>query len=167
MGRYATTTSISLLLPNWLVSNTTSSDTYGTSVWSISADQAEAEVNAAIVARYDPSSWTSTGSPAIPPMVIKLTQDLACLYAVRAAMTQDSQIKNPNLDSWERAHDTLKQIQDGIMKLAYTDGSLVPTRSSSRIVSSHAGYAHIFALDNEKNWGVDSDQLDDISTERS
>lgn len=166
MSRYATSTSISLLLPNWLSGNTTTSDSYGKDVWSMSADQAEAEVNAALVARYDPSTWTSTGTPAIPPLVIKLTQDLACLYAVRAAMTQDSQIKNPNIDEWQRAKDTLDQIRDGLVKLAYTDGSLVPSRSSNRITSS-TNYAHIFALDSETNWDVDSDQIDDIDSERT
>jgi hypothetical protein len=166
MGRYATSTSISLLLPNWLSTNTTTGDTYGTNIWSLSSDQAEGEVNASLVARYDPSTWTSTGSPAIPPLVIKLTQDLACLYAVRAAMTQDTQIKNANWDSWERAHQTLQDIRDGLTKLTYTDGSLVPTRSTSKIISSTISYPHIFALDNERSWNVGANQIDDIKSER-
>lgn len=123
-------------------------------------------MNASLVARYDPSTWTSTGSPAIPPLVIKLTQDLACLYAVRAAMTQDTQIKNANWYSWERAHQTLDDVKNGITKLTYTDGSLVPTRSTSRILSSSNNYAHIFNKDNERNWNVSSKEIDDIKAER-
>src|ERR1041385_3180993 len=166
MGRYATSTSISLLLPNWLTGNTTTSDVYGTSIWRRSSDQAEAEVNASLVAGYDPSTWTSTGPPATPPLVIKLTQDLACLYAQRSAMTQDTQIKNANWDTWERAHQTLDDLKNGITKLTYTDGSLVPTRATSKIISSTQGYQHIFALDNERSWHVGSNQIDDIKAER-
>lgn len=167
MGRYATTTSISLLLPNWLSGNTTTSDTYGTAIWDQASVDAEGEVNSSLVARYDPSSWTTTGTPAIPPLVIKLTQDLACLYAVRAAITQDAQVKNMDLDKWERAHQTLAEIQSGDKKLAYTDGSLVPSRSGQRISSSTQNYAHIFGVDDEKRWGVDSQQIDDLESERS
>lgn len=163
MGLYATTTSISVLMPNFLVGNTTTSDAYGAAIWSKAAERGEAEVIASVVARYDPSTWTS-GS--IPPLVVKLSEDLACLYAMRSAMTQDSQIKNPNLADWESAYDTLTLIQQGIKKLNYTNGSLVPTRSSSRFLSSTQGYSPTFNLDDERAWGLDTVREDDISSGR-
>ncbi len=164
MGRYATSSSISLLLPNWLNGNTTSSDTYGADIWSTSADRAEGYVNAAIVARYDPSTWTSTGTPVIPPLVRKITEDLACLYAVRSAITQDASVKNANLAEWEKAEATLFEIRDGLIKLADTQGALVPTRSGTRFMSSTQGYNHIFGMDNERTWGsgdVEQNAIDD------
>ena len=167
MGRYATSTSISVLMPFFLSGNTTTSDATGTDVWSATADRVEGEVNSVLVPRYDPSTWTSTGSPAIPPLVRKLTEDLTCLYSIRAAMVQDSQIKNPNIAEWERARETLGLIRTGSLKLAYTDGSLVPTRSAGKVLSSSEGYAPTFEMDDEANWKVDQDRLDAVDSDRS
>lgn len=164
MGRYATSTSIPQLMPNFLVGNSSASDTAGVDIWSTACDRAEAEVNAAVVARYDPSTWTSG---AIPPLVVKLSQDLACLYAIKSAVTQDSQIKNANIADWEKASDSLGRIEAGQIKLAYTDGSLVPTRSSSRFLSSTMGFNHIFGMDKEKNWKSGDVEQDAIEAERS
>ena len=164
MGRYATSTSISLLLPNWLASNTTTSDTYGTDIWSAAADRAEGEVNSYLTARYDPSGWTTT---AIPPLVRKLSEDLACYYSQRGSSTQDSQIKNRNLEEWKQTMETLSLLRSGDLKLAFTDGSLVGGRTDARMVSNTESRAHIFALDDERSWDVDADTLDDIDTERA
>lgn len=164
MGRYATSSSIPLLMPYFLAGNTSASDTAGVDIWSTACDRAEAEVNGAIVARYDPSTWTSG---AIPPLIVKLSQDLACLYAIKSAVTQDAQIKNVNIADWEKAADSLKEIEQGVKKLAYTDGSLVPTRSSSRFLSSTMGYSHIFAMDKEQNWRSSQAEQDAIDAERS
>lgn len=166
MGRYATSSSISVLMPNWLSGNTTSSDTYGTDIWSAASDRAEGKVNSYLVARYDPSGWTTTGSPGIPPLVRKITEDLACLAVMRGAMTQDSQIKNPNIAEWLESEKDLEAIRDGFTKLAYTDGSLVPSKSSTRIVSSTEGLNHTFDLGPESEWGPGQAQLDLIDDER-
>jgi hypothetical protein len=165
MGRYATTTSISVLMPHFLAGNTTTGDTYGAAVFSKAADRAEAEVNAAITARYDPSTWTTTGTPALPPLVVKLAEDLACLYSMRSVMVQDSQIKNPNLAEWAKAQDTLDLLREGKVKLTYTDGSTVPTKADGRMGTS-TDYPHITNLDDENAWGVASTRLDDIASER-
>lgn len=166
MGRYATSTSISVLMPFALSGNTTTSDSNGTDIWSAASDRAEGEVNSYLVARYDPSNWTTTGNPGVPPLVRKLTEDLACLFFMRSAMVQDSQIKNPNIPEWEKAETKLEKIRDGVTVLAYTDGSLVPTKSGSRIVSSTVGYSHIFGMDSERTWGVGTGQIDAIQDER-
>ena len=154
-------------MPGFLVGNTTASDTAGVNIWSTASDDAEAEVNSALVARYDPSAWTSTGTPAIPPLVRKMANDLTCMYTMKRSQVQDSQIKNPNIAEWERSVDILEQIENGDRRLAYTDGSLVPTRSASRMLSSTEDYAHIINMDDEKNWAVDELQEDDIDTERA
>lgn len=166
MGRYATSASITLLMPNILTGNTTTSDSYGTDIWSNACDSVEGYVNSTITNRYDPSTWTSTGSPPVPPLIRKISEDLTCLYFMRRVMTQDSQIKNPNIAEWEKSEQMLFDIRDGTVKLAYTDGSLVPTRSSSRFLTSTEGFNHLFGIDSEKSWGTGSIQQDAIRLER-
>lgn len=166
MGRYATSTSIPLLMPFFLAGNTSASDTAGVDIWSAAADRAEGYINASITNRYDPQPWTGTGTPAIPPLIRKINEDLACLYSMRSAVTQDTNIKNMNLADWERSEQLLFDIRDGKIKLAYTDGSLVPTRSSSRFLSSTAGYNHVFGMDDEDNWDSGQVEQDDIDSER-
>ena len=153
-------------MPFFLTGNTTASDTAGGDIWSGAADRAEGYINSTITNKYDPSSWTSTGTPAIPPLIRKINEDLACLYTMRSAVTQDSQVKNANLDDWAKAEQVLFDIRDGKIKLAYTDGSLVPTRSTSRFLSSSSNYNRIFELDNEQNWDVGDNKLDDVSDDR-
>lgn len=166
MGRYATSTSISVLMPFFLSGNTTTSDANGADIWSAASDRAEGYVNAAIVSRYDPSTWTTTGSPAVPPLVRKVTEDLACLYTLRSAITQDANVKNSNMPEWEKAEQVLFDIRDGKVKLAYTDGSLVPTRSGARFLSSTGGFNHIFGTDSERAWGSGDVEQDAIDSER-
>lgn len=153
-------------MPYFLSGNSSGSDSFGNDVWSAAADRAEGYINATIVARYDPSTWTSTGSPAIPPLIRKINEDLACLYAIRSSITQDSQLKNANLAEWEKAEQSLFDIRDGKIKLAYTDGSLVSTRSSSRFVSSSSGYNKIFGTDSEVNWSSGDNEQDAIEDDR-
>lgn len=166
MRRYVTTTSIPVLMPSFLQGNTSASDTAGVDIFSNAADYAEGELNAALVARYDPSSWTTTGSPGIPPMVRGIAADMACFYAIRNTGVQDSQVRNLSLDSYEKVFDKLALLREGSLALAYTDGSLVPTRSSGRMLSSTEGYTPIFGLDTETAWERDPDEVDDQSSAR-
>lgn len=163
MGRYATTTSISNIAPNWLSGNTTTSDANATDMWSATADRAEGYVNAALVSRYDPSGWTTT---TIPPLVRKLAEDITCFWAFRGSSVQDSQIKNQNLETWKQAFDILKEIQEGGLKLADTGGSLVVTRSSGRFLNSTQDYTPISGLDDEDKWKRDPDEIDDQAAAR-
>jgi len=164
MGRYATTTAIADILPFFLASNTTTSDARGTSVFSKAITQAEAKVNSAVTARYDASSWTSG---AIPPLILALSEELACYYAIRAAYTQDGQSRNDYLDDFKSALDTLKKLEEGDIKLTYTDGSLVPTRSGNRFLSTSENYSPVFGLDTATAWKVDPDQVNDLGNART
>lgn len=166
MGRYVTTTSIPVLMPSFLAGNTTASDTAGVDIFSSATDYAEGELNAAMVPRYDPSAWTTTGSPGIPPMVRGMAADMACYYSIRNAGVQDSQIRNISLESYEKVFEKLEKLREGKLALAYTDGSLVPTRSAAKIRSSTEGYTPIFGLDSEKSWARDADEVDDQSAAR-
>jgi len=167
MGVYATTTAISELVPGFLRGNTTSSDTAGMNLFSRHIDRAEGIVNAYVTAKYSLPFITATSTTNVPTMVRTLSEDIASWYAARAAYAQDGQRRQEYLDRFEGAIKQLEDIRDGKTKLAYTDGSVVPNRSSARMLSTTEGYAHVFNMDDPKNWGVDQDQIDDIEGDRT
>lgn len=148
MGNYATTTSISELIPNFLSQNTTTADKVGTALFSRHIDRAESIVNTYIVARFDLPL-----SP-VPPVLRTLTEDIACYFAVRSAYTQDGQNKNQYFTEYKEALKILEKLQKGEINLSNTDGSDVPS-ISTRYSSSTEGYTPIFGIDNPENWKVD------------
>lgn len=160
MGSYATTTSISNLIPFFLKGNTTTSDTTGVALFSAQVDRAEGEVNSFLSARFAMPFST------VPPLVRSLTEDIACYYTIRAAYTHDGELQNKFLDDFKSAFVTLESIRDGKTNLAYTDGSLVPSRSSDRYLSNTNDYSPTFNLDSARKWKVSQNRLDDIEDER-
>ena len=153
-------------MPQFLVGNTTTSDTAGVDIFSSATDYAEGEVNSALVTNYDPTAWTTTGAPGIPPSVRALAADIACYRAIRLTGVQDSQMRNLNLVAFEGWEKRLEALSSGDKKLAYTDGSLVPSRTATRMQSSTEGYAPIFDLDTDTAWKRDSNEIDDTSAGR-
>lgn len=161
MGRYATTTSISDLIPNFLIGNTTTSDTAGTAMFSKHIDRAEGIVNTYVSARYSLPFTT------VPPVLITLSEDLACYFAVRSAYTQDGQNKNQYYPEYKWAMEQLDSIRKGEIKLTLTDGSEVTGDTSNRYISSTENYTPVFGIDNPENWKVDPDLIDDQRDARS
>lgn len=160
MGSYVSTTSFSMMLPGFLKGNTTTSDTEGTAFMSRQVDLAEGKVNAAIASRYD-----ITGFSAIPPLLSKLTEDIA-IYNILKKSGYRANNRNEYTDDFRSAEETLKALTDGEMQLTYTNGSMVTSLASSRLLSNTKDYHDIFNLDDETNWDVDSTRLDDISDTR-
>ena len=154
MGTYATTTSISELLPNFLRGNTTTSDTAGVNLFSRHIDRAEGVVNSHIRARYSLPFTT------IPPIIRTLSEDISCWYAARAAYAQDSQLRQEYLDAFQGAMETLKEIREGDLKLAITDGTAVAPLSSNRMLVNTEGYQSTFDMDDPKSWEIDPDYID-------
>ena len=161
MGLYATTTSLSELLPHWLVSNTTTSDAAGSNIFSRHIDRAEAEINACVANRYS-LPFTST---AIPPYLRSLAEDGAAYYTIRGSTVQDLQVRNEMLAPYEIYFERLKDLKDGKIKLTLTDGSIIPVRTG-RFLSSTEGYTQIFGLDDATLWKRDSDEIDDQDSAR-
>lgn len=167
MGDYATTTAISELLPQFLSSNTTTSDAAGTSIYSRHIDRAEAVVKSFAGSRYDLSAFRiNTTTTNVPPILRTLSEDITCWFSIRGAYVQDGGIKQEYLDAFNRAYEMLKEIREGLTKLTYTDGSEVPPRSS-RFLSSTESYSHVFNMDDPESWAVDQDQIDDMDTARN
>jgi len=163
MGLYATTTSISLLLPGFLKGNTTTSDTAGVNIFSHHIDRAESKVNSVITSRYDITGFTS-GS--IPPLLIKLTEDIAVYNVIRATGYRADD-KNEYLDDYTKANDTLDKLIKGEINLTYTNGSSVAVVSTNRFLSNTKDYTPITGLDDQEDWKRDSDEVDDQSDARS
>ena len=162
MGLYATTTAISELAPFYLRGNTATSDTAGSPQFSRHIDRAEADVNAACATHYD-LPFTTTG---IPPYVRRIAEDRACLYAFRGAYVQEGNLRQESLADYKWTDNALDGIRKGEVRLAYTDGSLYPSRSSGQFLSSTEGYTPIFGLDTATAWKRDPDEVDAQSEAR-
>lgn len=162
MGRYATTTSISELAPNFLRGNTTTSDTEGTAIFSRHIDRAEDAINGYLAARYAvPFSASS-----VPPLVKTWTEDIATYYAMRASYAQDGQIRQDYVDAFKRAEEQMIAASKGGITLVLSDGSAAPSKSSTRMLSSTEGYTPIFGRDDESAWKRDDNEVSDTESDR-
>src|SRR4051812_26528501 len=112
MGRYATTTSLALLLPGYAEGDTTTVDEVAKNRFSKHIDRAESIVDAAIGRRYSLPfvSEGDTTTTNVPPVIRTITEDIATYYAMRGSFSQDGKIKNPYLDDYKSAMDMLEQI---------------------------------------------------------
>lgn len=158
MGTYATTTSIPLLLPFALKTNTTTGDTAGVDVFSKQITRAEGLVNGYIAARY------SLPFSTVPPLITTITEDISCYYFIRSTYVQDGERKNEYADSFKEAIKQLEQIRDGKTPLALTSGALIPQITSGKFISSTQNYAPTFDEGNPEQWDIDPDKEDDIQS---
>lgn len=164
MGTYATTTSISNLLPGFLRGNTTTSDTAGVNFFSAHIDRAESEVNAVVAKRYSMPFATSTS---IPPLLRTISENIATYNTALAAFGQDGKQKWQYLeDYYGKATKYLEQLDTGDMQLTNTDGSLVATRATNRIRSNTEDYTPIFGMDDPTKWKRDDTEITDQSDAR-
>lgn len=161
MPSYATTTSITHLLVRYLEDNSTGGDPFGESTTAAHINRAEARINAKLSARY------SIPFSPVPPEIRRLTEDIACVYLIRASNYQAGQKKNEYLEEFKSAFDDLELIAKGEASLVFTDGSLVPPLSSGHFVSSDTNYTPIFGKDDPTQWERDVDEIDDQAARRS
>lgn len=162
MGLYATTTSLSELIPRTLIGNTTTADTYGTAIFTRSILKAEAKIDACLSSRYS-LPFTATE---IPPLVRSLAEDIACYMYIRSTYVQDGERENVYLDSFKEAKETLISITEGKIQLVNTAGANITPLSSSRYKSSTINYVSIFELDDDKNWDLGNERATDIADAR-
>ena len=167
MGSYATTSSLSNLLPNYLKGDTTSVDEAGKNRFSKHITRAESLVDSYIGPRYELPFIVDTATTNVPPILRTLTEDMACYYAMRGDFNQDGKVKNAYLDDFKMAMKTLEAIGKGDQALLYTDGSQVPAIAASRFASSTKNYTPIFGLDKATDWRRDPDEVADTEDLRS
>lgn len=161
MGRYVTSTSYSTIFPNFLKSNTTTSDAVGLAVMNQQTENAEGVIDATISNRYDISGFTS-----IPPLLRKLTEDIMIGNVVMKT-GYAGQDRNVYMDDYNAARIMLQQLVDGQLNLTYTDGSIIAEKSSSIMLSNSENYTAIFGLDTQTSWKRDDDEIDDQSDART
>jgi phage gp36-like protein len=168
MGRYATVTSLALLLPGFAEGDTITVDEVAKNRFSKHIDRAESLVDAAIGRKYALPfiSEGDTTTTNVPPAIRTLSEDIACYFAMRGSFSQDGKTKNPYLDDYERALETLEKIALGTMPLVYTGGSEVPANSSSLIMSSTKTFRPVFGLDDAVDWRRDPDEVRQTEAER-
>lgn len=156
MGTYATTSSFTNLLPYLLKGNSTS-DSTGVAILSAQITRAESIVNSYVSARY------SLPFSVVPPIIRTLSEDLTSCFTIRGSYVQDGQRENKYDEAFcKQAYAILEGIKKGEIPLTLTDGSLVSTKTTTRILSSTENFAPTFNLDDPDNWEVDSDRLDEI-----
>lgn len=160
MGAYATTSSMGLLLPGFAEADTTTVDEVATARFSKHIDRAESVVNAVVARRY------SLPFTNVPPVLRTLTEDLACYYAMRGSFSQDGKVKNPYLDDYKAAMETLEKIMAGTLPLAFTDGSEVPANSANLFLSTTKDFRPVFGLDDAVDWRRDPDEVRQTEAER-
>ena len=158
MGSYATTTSISNLLPDFLDGNTTTSDKVGTDCFSACITKAEAMFNAAVSNRYS-LPFTST-----PPLATSICFDMAAYYAIRALGSRDWPNRNEWLDDFKTSFDFLDKLSKGEMYLLDAQGGLVGRRSM--MATNRENEGAIFDVDEPTAWQVDEDRLNNLENSR-
>lgn len=160
MGLYATTTSIALLLPNFLRDNTTTTDAEGQSIFSLHIDRAESLVNAKVAQRY------SLPFSTVPPLIRTITQDIATYMAIRGTLNQDGKVKNVYLEDYEKAMSLLDEVVSGAITLVDTQGTALATLGEQRFQSSTIDRSPIFGLDEAQNWQRDADEIAETEASR-
>ena len=160
MGSYATTTSISVKLPNFLDGNTTTSDSIGSSTFSVYMDKAEAIVNSAVGKKYSLPFTT------VPPIIRDISFEIAAYYTIRAFSSRDWPNRNEMLDDFKTAFEMLEKIRTGDIVLADTSGSLI-AQLSGLVKSNTSNYYPIFDVDTDTAWKVDDNRASDIESGRS
>ena len=159
MGTYATHTSISIRLPDIMDANTTTSDAKFKNTFSNYINQGESEFNSVAAKRYGLPFTT------VPPLARTISFDIAAYYTIRAFSSRDWPNRNAMLEDFGKAFDTLKMIEEGKMKLALTDGSLIGPLSTFA-QTNRTNEDPVFDLDDPTQWAVDQNRIDDMSNSR-
>ncbi len=127
------------------------------------AEGAEAEINAAIARRY-----TLPLSP-VPPLIETIADDIA-IYRIftRRVFSAEKINDSPWPDRYKEARDLLKQIADGELTLANSDGTVIAERTDlAEVWSSTQGYNSTFHEGADVDHVVDPDKVDDILDDRN
>jgi len=162
VGIYATTSSLQTRLVNVVF------DTATTSLAAEMITDAEAEVNKYLSKRYDLSSNYFQTSTSTPPVVRMLTTRLATAMMWEAMSRGSKESLARAAQIQKHIIGNLESIRDYKVDLVDTAGSVISDMSNTsyRVLSNTTNYAPTFNEDDELDWAVDSDKLDDIASER-
>lgn len=139
--------------------------TLGTYKVSLSQRWADSIIDLKLSKRYS----VPFGTASIPPAVESMSTTLSAWDSLRSLFSGEipsnmQQIK----DEYDRVMVLLDDIQKGVLDIPTgTDGSLVgEAGASTKYWSSTMDYTPTFDVDDELQWNVDTDRLDDIEGRR-
>lgn len=160
MGTYATTTSLETLMVG------TTFDTATTSLCSKMITHAENEVNKYLSKRYDLSAFNTSTS--IPPLVTSWAESLAEGYMYMRMSRGGEKWDKRGLELIKMIQKNMQDVADYKLDLINSGGTPITDFSNSayRVLSNTSNYSTTFGEDDELNWTVDQDKLDDIESER-
>ncbi len=160
MGTYATTTSLAVIMVG------TTFDTATTSLADKLITHAENEVNKYLSKRYDLSIFNT--STVIPPLVTSITETLSEGYMYQRMSRGGKEEMSRSSALIKQAISNLELISLYKMDLVNTAGSVIVDMSQTayRVLSSTSDYTNTFNEDNELEWEVDRQKLEDIDSER-
>jgi len=161
MGTYATTTTLDVLMPGVDFAGPTGS------LASLCIRHSESLVNKYLSKRYDVSSFQTATS--VPPLVRDLTEQAAEGHMwLKLARGKEGTLKR-GFGILSSVKGCLSSIAKYEMDLLDTAGSVITdlSNTSYRVLSNTDTYANTFNEDDPLNWGLDTDKLNDIDSERS
>lgn len=161
MGTMATTTSLQTLMVG------TDFNTATTSLAVACITQAENEIRKVLSKRYDVTSDYFQTTTSIPPMVTTLCEWLAVGY-MHENLSRGGKESYVRADRYiEKAMENMKMILDYKSNLLDSAGSLIAEASGSfKIRSGTKDYAETFGEDDDLNWKISGDKLEDLSDDR-
>lgn len=123
---------------------------------------AENEINEKLARRYDVSAFSTT----TPPTIVSLAEEMALgqFYTHNSRGGKEALARGQTLI--KGARERLLALSKGAMDLVNSSGGIVAERSTRGVLSSTVDYDSTFAEDDELNWRVDPDKLDDLSDTR-
>lgn len=132
---------------------------------------AEAIIEAdAIVDAHLAVNYTVPFNP-VPPLVRFLSTQIAVHQAFKMLYPGDNIASNSyaeKYEAWEEnAYKMLRRLQKDELALTNTAGSVIAVKTGSQAIrGNQEDYHPVFDKDEPEHWGVDADQLEEISNDR-
>ena len=144
----------------------TTFDSLTTSLANKLITHSENEITKYLSKRYDVSLWSSVTST--PPMVISLCETLTEGYMYQ-------RMSRGGKEAMARGQELIKQAISNLDKIAKYESDLIDSsgsvvsdfsNTSYRVLANTDGYTPTFGEDNELEWRVDPDKINDIKSSR-
>jgi hypothetical protein len=145
----------------------TTFDTLTSALASKLITHAENEINKWLSKRYDVTVFMATSS-AVPPLVTSLAETLSEGYIYQRMSRGGKESDQRGKILIGQAIENLKLISEYKLDLTDSTGAVVADMSQTayRVLSTTSNYENTFNEDDQLNWKVDQNKLDDISDTR-
>lgn len=145
----------------------TTFDTLTSALASKLITHSENEINKWLSKRYDVTVFMATSS-AVPPLVTSLAETLSEGYIYQRLSRGGKEADQRGKILIGQVIENLKLISDYKLDLTDSTGAVVADMSQTayRVLSTTSDYENTFNEDDQLNWAVDQNKLDDISDTR-